>query len=198
MQAEDLHGWEATFSLRNVGIRCPISMKTKVAIMVLGLLVLAATCQCLAYMSIGVISPAEAKQCGLVVRARPNGPKEVCVQLEFKAEGRLKDFSHVSLEIGDETGFFGWCALEAKRSDSGSIVVGYFLMSRAFLQKVTLRIVTGTPMDYAGSDVRLADFVDLKNLGAPPTHDKPEPKAVAPAATLAPPTQKTKVRQLEH
>ena len=168
-------------------------MKTKVAIMVFGLLVLAATCQCLADMSIGVISPAEARQRGLVVRTRPNGPKEVCVQLEFKAEGRLKDFSHVSLEIGDETGFlFGWSALEAKRSDSGSIVVGYFLMSRAFLQKVTLRIVTGTPMDYAGSDVRLADFVDLKNLGAPPTHDKPEPKAVAPAATLAPPAQKQK------
>jgi hypothetical protein len=162
-------------------------MKTIIRLALVTIL-LAAAFQCFAMMDTRFISPAKAKELGIIVRAQPNGTNEVWVQLEFKAEGELKGFDHVSLEIRDGEKFlFGWSALEAKRSESGSIVVGYFLMNRSLLDKVTLRIVAGEPMNYSGNDLRLKEFVDLKNLDTPPPDKKAGAKLDAPSASPAPP-----------
>jgi hypothetical protein len=161
-------------------------MKTLLRLTLVAFLVIAAASQCFALMGIRSISPAGAKELGIVVRAQPNGANEVWVQMEFKAEGELKDFMHVSLEIRDGEKFlFGWSALEAKRSEKGAIVVGYFLANRAFLDKMTLRIVTGDPLNYSGNDLRLADFVDLKNLDNPPTKPETKTDTSTPAAPPA-------------
>lgn len=122
----------------------------------------------LALISVGNVSKERAKELGIELRAKPGGPKHAWIELEFKAEGKLASFQHVSLEIaeGDELGL-GWTPLKDKRTHRGSVLVRV-MGSRAFLKKVTLRIVYG---DFGGSgdDVRIKDFVDFDQL------DKPEP-----------------------
>ena len=114
---------------------------------------------------------------GIEIRATANGPKAATIQLEFNPD-RFKDFNHVSLEIRDGEKFLmGYTSLKERRTASGTIVVG-LMANREFLEKVTLTIVTGTSglLDLTGHELRVRDFVDLKNLdqkppsqAAPPT-----------------------------
>ena len=98
------------------------------------------------------------------MRSKPNGPNEVWVELELKAEGQLKDFSHVSLEIREGEKFLlGYTALKEKTTSSGSIVVN-FMANRAFLEKLTLNVVAGQPMDMRGYQLRVKDFVEPEEL----------------------------------
>ena len=137
-------------------------MKTTISLAVLVLF--AAACEsCLAMISTRNVSKDQAKELGIELRAKPNGPKEAWIELEFKPEGQLKEFHHVSVEIRDGEQFLlGWTPLEAKRTDSGRVVVRV-MGNRAFLEKLTLRVVTGALGD-AGYDLRIKDLVDLKNL----------------------------------
>jgi hypothetical protein len=137
-------------------------MKTTLCLAVLVLFVAPAG-MCLAVISVGNVSKERAKELGIDLRVKPNGPTEAWIELEFKPEGQLKEFHHVSLEIRDGDQFLiGWTPLEAKRSGSGSIVVRV-MANRAFLEKVTLRVVTGAFADH-GHDLRIKELVDLKNL----------------------------------
>ncbi len=88
-----------------------------------------------------------------------NGPNEVWVELEFEPEGQLKDFSRVSLEIreGDKLSV-GYAPLREERSPSGSVTVR-FMASWAYLEKVTLSVVAGQPMNMTGYELRVKDFV---------------------------------------
>jgi hypothetical protein len=127
------------------------------------LLLISVTSRCMAEISVETLSKARAKELGIELRAQANGPKEAWIELEFRPEGQLKDFSHVNLEIRDGDQFLlGWTPLQAKRSDNGKLKVN-LMANRTFLQKVTLRIVTGLPED-AGHDLRIMDFIDLQNL----------------------------------
>jgi hypothetical protein len=76
-------------------------MKTLLNILVLTLLLFAASSPCFALRSIGILSKQEATKMGIQIRATAAGPDAAWVELEFKPEGRLKDFSHVELEIND-------------------------------------------------------------------------------------------------
>ena len=139
-----------------------IGMRTTRCIPVLAtLLLVCATSPCSAMMDIEFVSKERAKELGMEIRLKGNGPNEVWVELEFKAEGELKDCSQVSLEIreGDKL-LVGYAPLREKRSDSGVVVVG-FMANRAYLDKVTLRVVTGRTMDRIGRDLRVRDFVQL-------------------------------------
>jgi hypothetical protein len=137
-------------------------MKTTTSLAVLVLFV--ATCgTCLGVISIRKLSKDQAKDLGIELRAKPNGPNEAWIELEFKPEGRLAGFQHVSLEIRDGDAFqLGWTRLKDERTSSGSVVVR-LMGNRAFLEKVTLRIVRGATGDI-GDDLRIEDFVDLKEL----------------------------------
>ena len=119
---------------------------------------------CFAMMSIGNVSKEQAKELGMEIRSKPSGPDAVWVELEFKTEGKLNDFSHVSLEIGEgDKLLVGYAPLREKRSSSGSVVVG-FMANRAYLDEITLRVVVGVPMNMVGYDVRLKEFVDLEKV----------------------------------
>jgi hypothetical protein len=137
-------------------------MKTKISLAVL--ILFAAVCgKCLADMSIGNVSKDRARELGIELRAKPNGPKEAWIELEFKPEGKLADFHHVSLEIRDDKQFqLGWTPLKDERTSTGSVVVR-LMGNRAFLENVTLRVVRGA-MGEVGDDLRIRDFVDLKEL----------------------------------
>jgi uncharacterized protein YbaA (DUF1428 family) len=126
------------------------------------------------------------------VRAEARGPNQVWVQMEFKPEGELKEFHRVSLEIRDgEKLLFGWSALESKRSKSGSINVASFFVDRVFLDKVTLQIVAGQPMNYTGNELQLKEFVDLKNLDTKPEDKRKGTKSDDQTPSAAPPAKAT-------
>ena len=139
-------------------------MKRVTALLALTFLLLAAPSLCLAEMSIEFVSKERAKKLGMEIRLKGNGPNEAWVELEFKAEGELKDFSHVSLEIREgEKLLVGYAPLRERPSSSGRVLVG-FMANRAYLDKVTLMVVTGRPMDKTGHQLRVKDFVELGKL----------------------------------
>lgn len=109
--------------------------------------------------SIGIITPKDAKEMSIEVRTTPSGPEAFWLELEFKPEGKLKDYQHVELEIqeGDKT-LIAYAALSEKRSNDGKVTVR-FMIARAFVEKVTLSIITGFPSNYSGNEIRLRDFI---------------------------------------
>lgn len=125
---------------------------------------IAATTPCLALRGIGIITPTEAKEMGIEVRASLAGPDALWLELEFKPDGKLKSYSHVELQIGEgEKSLISYLALGEQKTNSGSILVR-FMANRAYLEKVTLVIVTGFPSNYSGNELHLKDFVDLTKL----------------------------------
>jgi hypothetical protein len=71
-------------------------MKTTITLSLLVLLV-AACGTCLAMISTRNVSNDLAKELGIEVRGKANGPNEAWIELEFKPEGKLAGFNHVSL-----------------------------------------------------------------------------------------------------
>lgn len=116
---------------------------------------------CLALMGLAIVSPKEARELGIDLRMKDSGPDAFWVELEFKPEGRFKEFQHVSLEIADgDKLLLGYTALKETR-ESGKVTVR-FLAGRTYLDKITLRIVTGFPSNYTGHDLRLKEFIKLE------------------------------------
>ena len=114
--------------------------------------------------SVGNVSVERAEELGITLRAKPGGPKHAWIELEFKPEGTLSKFQHVSLEIsdGDQLGL-GWTPLKDTRTSNGSVIVRV-MGSRKFLENVTLRVVCGELRAVSGLDVKIKDFVDFDNL----------------------------------
>ena len=114
--------------------------------------------------SIGSITPKDAGELGITVRATPSGPDAAWVTLEFTPKGKPKDYSHVELEI-EEGGkpLIAYAVLGEKRGANGSVSLT-LMVSRAFLSKVTLSIVTGHPGNFAGNQLALRDFVNVAEI----------------------------------
>jgi len=136
--------------------------KTIMNISVLTFLLVAAASQCFAEMTIEQVSKERAKELGMEIRTKANGPNDIWVEFEFKPEGKFKDFSHVSLEIREGRKLLvGYAALREKRSSSGSVVVN-FIANRVFLEKITLTVaVADVPLGGSGYELRVKDFVEL-------------------------------------
>ena len=129
-------------------------------------LFMAASSQCFALRDIAVVTKKEAKEMGIELRAKPSGPDAVWLELEFKPEGKLKDFTHVELKMteGDKSFVFS-ATLRETRSSSGNVVVT-FTASRAYFEKITLSVVMHSPRE-AGDhtyELRMKDFVDLEKV----------------------------------
>ncbi len=155
-------------------------MKTFSTIALIALLFVIAPGPCFAFMEIEQVTKERAKELGIELRTKANGQNEVWVELEFHAKGGLKDFDHVSLEISEDgKSVLGYAPLRPHPSDSGRIYV-VFLANRVFLEKVTLRVVTGRLMDYTGHDLRVSDFVDLKQSRSEPSSPSPQPSSRPP------------------
>ena len=79
-------------------------MKTIVNIVAFAVLFGVAPSLCFALWEVEDVSTERAKELGMEVRSQAAGPNHVTVELEFKTEGALKDFSRVDLRIGDIPG----------------------------------------------------------------------------------------------
>src|SRR5437763_1412291 len=94
---------------------------------------------CFALWEIAPVSKERAKELGMEVRATAAGPNDVRVELEFKPEGELKNFSRVDLRLGEGEKVVV-APLREDRSKEGRIVVS-FVADRTRLEKINLWVM---------------------------------------------------------
>ena len=136
-------------------------MKTTLAISVLTLLLVTTPSVCFAMMSIEHVSKERAKELGMEIRTKQAGPDGARIELEFETKGELKSFVRVDLEIREGEKSWLSATLREEQSKSGRVVVS-FAADRVNLDKITLRVVVGAPMNLTGYDIRVKDFVELE------------------------------------
>ena len=144
-----------------------------------------ASTSCSAMMSIAQVNQARAKEMGIEIKTQPAGPEAYWVSMSFKPEGALKTYARVDLDRHDNGKLQLSAALRPDdRTAPGRITVG-FTIARADVDKITLRIVAGQPMNSVGYDLRLKDFIN-PTAAAKPAAAVPTTESAAPAAAAAP------------
>jgi hypothetical protein len=119
---------------------------------------LTSTSPCFALGFVKQVSKEGAKELGMEVRSEAAGANQVRVELEFKVEGQLKNFSRVDLWLGEGDSPSLSASLLEDRSKPGKVVVS-FTADRAHLDKIALRVTVVE----AGRFVyvlRIKDFVE--------------------------------------
>jgi hypothetical protein len=135
-------------------------MKTALTILVAAICLVVVPGRCLASRSVGIVTKEQAKEMGVDLKASPSGPDACWLELEFKPEGKLKQFHDVLLDIHDgEKLIVGWTSLKDRRTESGNVVIT-LMASRAHLDKITLSIVVGDPGNLVHHELRVKDFID--------------------------------------
>ena len=135
-------------------------MKTAFSIAVLAI-VLGAPSLCFASWEIAPVNKELAKKMGMEVRSEPAGPNHVRVELEFKTEGELKDYSRAELQIGGGDNTPVTAPLREDRSKPGRIVVS-FTADRAQLNKLSLWVMVPENAGGTAYVLRVKDFVEPK------------------------------------
>lgn len=137
-------------------------MKVILKVIVLLMLVMASA-NCLAEMLIADVSKEEAKQMGATIRSRKNGEASVEVRLEFKTTGKFEKFKRVELEIGQGKDQIMSAALLPANPSPGSVTV-HFSVNPAYLAKSTVTIVAegDNPLGGEGYRFKLKDFIDVE------------------------------------
>ncbi|MEK7953031.1 hypothetical protein [Luteolibacter soli] len=67
-------------------------------------MLLAVTLPCSSMIDVGVLTPKEAKELGVVLKHRPNGDAGEMVWLEFKKEGFFEKLTYCEFQISDAKG----------------------------------------------------------------------------------------------
>ena len=108
-----------------------------------------------------IVTKERAKELGMEVRSEPTSPNQVRVDLEFKTEGELKNFSQVDLHIGEGNIPPVTAPLREDRSKPGRVVVSFYA-DRAQLDKLSLEVKV--PGDLGGTiyHLRVRDYVEPK------------------------------------
>jgi hypothetical protein len=110
---------------------------------------------------IATVSKAQAKAGGIEVRSKAAGPNDVTVELEFKLEGELKNFSRVDLRIGEGEREQVTASLLEDRSKPGRVVVG-FSCARTQLDKIRLWVMVPGRLGGTIYEIWVKDFVALE------------------------------------
>lgn len=135
-------------------------MKTVFGVAVLAALLIGPSL-CFAEWEIAEVSKEQAKKMGMEVRSERAGLSLVRVELEFKTEGELKNFSRVDLRIGEGDNPFVTAPLREDRSKPGRIVIG-FTADQAQLDKLSLWVMVPGTLGGTIYELRIKDFVEPK------------------------------------
>src|SRR5947209_17635068 len=133
-------------------------MKTIFTIAAAAALLVVAPSPCFALWGIALVSKERAKELGMEVRSTAAGPNHVRVELEFKTEGELKDFSHVDLRFGEGDNPPVTAPLQEDRAKPGRVVVS-FTANRGYLDKTNLWVMVPEPDGGSIYQLRVKDFV---------------------------------------
>jgi hypothetical protein len=135
-------------------------MKAIFTISVVAVLLAVACSPCCAEFLLVSVSQERAKELGLEVRSQPAGPNLVRLELEFKAEGELKNFSLVNLRLGEGDNPPLTAPLRKGRSKPGRVAVS-FTADPAHLDKITLWVMPEVLPEIV-YQLRVKDFVETK------------------------------------
>ena len=119
---------------------------------------LVAPSPCFAEFLLVSVSKERAKELGMEVRSQPAGPNLVRVELEFNAEGKLKNFSVVNLRLGEGDNPPLTAPLRQGRAKPGRIAVS-FTADRAHLDNITLWVMPDVLPEIV-YQLRMKDFVE--------------------------------------
>ena len=136
-------------------------MKTILSISTAAVILFAVPSPCFALWESVRVSKETAKQLGMEVRSTTAAPNHLVVELEFKNEGSLKEFSRVDLQFGEGDNPPLTAALREDRSKKGHVVVS-FTADRGQLDKITLLVLVPAPLGGAVYEVQLNDFIETK------------------------------------
>jgi hypothetical protein len=133
-------------------------MKTTFNISAVAVFLVVAPSPCFALWEIAPVSKELAKKMGMEVRSERAGPNHVRVELEFKAEGELKDYSRVELQMGGGDNPSVTAPLREDRSKPGRVVVS-FTADRAQLDKLSLWVMVPGNEGGTAYVLRVKEFV---------------------------------------
>jgi hypothetical protein len=136
-------------------------MKTMINLSVVAVFLAVAPSPCFALWEIADVSRERAKELGMQVRSEAAGLSDVRVELEFKTEGELKNFSRVDLRISDGGKELVIAPLQEDRSKPGRVVVS-FTADRTRLDKMNLWVMVPAPGGGTAYELRVRDFVERK------------------------------------
>ena len=143
------------------------NMKTIFNLSLLTILLFAAPSPCFALWEIEQVSKERAKELGMEIRSQSYNPSDLTVELEFKIEGELKNFSrknypgHVELQIREgKTSLFS-ATLKEDGSKPGRVVVN-FTADRAQSDRINLRVWVPGVLGGAIYELRVKEFVEPK------------------------------------
>ena len=117
-----------------------------------------ATGTCFADWGIEPVSSDRAKELGMELRSKAAGPNDVAVELEFKLEGALKDFSRVDLRVGKGEKLVS-AALKEDRSKPGRVAVS-IAADRTRLDELSLWVFVPEALGGTIYEVRVNAFVE--------------------------------------
>lgn len=140
-------------------------MKTIFNIVVVTCLLVVGSNPCFALKTTLAVNKEDAEKLGIELRAKAAGPDAVSLEIDFKAEGNLKDFTHMELKLEDGQQFVFSGLLHGVRTDSGNVIVR-FSTRRSYIESSTLSVVMRSPGE-AGDHtlkLRMSDFVNLEKL----------------------------------
>ena len=136
-------------------------MKATFSSSVLTFLLVTASSQCFAEITVGDVSPARAKTLGVTLRTEKNGDAGVKVWLGFKTKGELEKFNYIELQIGDGEDRIMSAPFLVSHPSQGSVVVT-FSAYPAYLPRSTLMIVVyDGPEGDVGYRFKVKDFIGL-------------------------------------
>jgi len=137
-------------------------MKTMRDLLVLIFLLFASSSQCFAEMMIEDVSKAQAKEMRMTIRSHANGDAGVKVWLEFKTQGKLKEFSRVELRMTVGGKHLVSAPLQASRPTADS-VSAYFSADPSYLATSELWIVVDDePLGGTGYRLKVKEFIEAE------------------------------------
>ena len=131
------------------------------------LTVLATFTQCIGMISVGTLSPKEAKELGITMKSRLNGDAGVMVWLEFKREGFLEAFNYAELRMENEKGEHRLSAMLRERAvvhgQDPEITSVSFSAEKAELDNCSFLVVAyGSTRGDVGYYLPVKDFLKLE------------------------------------
>jgi hypothetical protein len=128
-----------------------------------------ASLPCLAMISVGSLSKAQAAELGITMKHRPNGDAGVMVWLEFKKQGFLEAFTYAELRMNDAKGKHLLSAMLQPRpvvhDQPPAIVSVAFSADPAQLKHCAFMIVAyGSSRGDVGYVLNVKDFLDLEKV----------------------------------
>ena len=134
-------------------------MKTMLKISVVTFLLITASSPCFASTGLVMVSKEQAKEMGVTMRSHTNGAEGVQVWLEFKTQGKLKEFSRVELKMTVGGKHLVSAPLQASRPTTNSVSVT-FSADPSYLATSEFWIVVDEPLGRTAYLFKVKDFIE--------------------------------------